>query len=359
MLMPILPKYAISLGVDERLIGLINGFYTIASVSVRPLIGMECDRRGRKVVFMFGLSALFLSAIGYYWALSFIVILIWRIIHGMGWAACSTASNTIAADLIPAERKGEGIGYFGMFATIAQCAAPAVALSILANYGFKKVFIASILLGFMALFSGSVLKLEAYDIKYPKNVRPAFFDRRAVKVSILMFFLAISYSGIVSYIALCGEERGISNMSPFFLAYAVGILSSRLRVGKYYDKKGPKLIIILSYLALFISDIILANASTILLFSLGGIIFGAGYGALHPTLLAMSVKDIELERRGAVNGTVMSAFDLGVAIGSMFLGIVASYGGYVSVYMTAALAPLVGLFVYLRWKRYEMIQENY
>jgi len=349
MLMPILPKYVINLGVNEKLIGLINGFYTIAALSVRPLVGMECDRQGRKVVLMMGLTALFLSAVGYYWAQSFIIILALRVLHGMGWAACSTASNTIAADLIPAERKGEGIGYFGMFATIAQCAAPAMALSIQSIYGFEQVFITSVILGTLALFFGRALKLEVYDGHRHEDIKPAFLEKRAIKVSVLMFFLAVSYSGIVSYIALCGEERGIANMSPFFLAYAIGILSSRLRVGKYYDAKGPKIIIILSFLALFISDILLAKASTIFLFCMGGLVFGTGYGALHPTLLAMSVKGIEAERRGAVNGTVMAAFDLGVAIGSMLLGLVASYGGYFFAYITAALAPLTALFVYFLW----------
>jgi len=44
------------------------------------------------------------------------------------------------------------------------------------------------------------------------------------------------------------------------------------------------------------------------------------YGSLQPTLLALSVKGIEPERRGTVNGTVMSAFDLGIGIGSTLLG---------------------------------------
>lgn len=345
--MPVLPKYALSLGADARLIGLINGFYTAAALAMRPVVGMECDRRGRKLVFVIGLLAILLSAVGYYFAGSVVLLLFLRFLHGMGWSACSTASNTIAADIIPAERKGEGMGYFGIFQTIAQAGAPAVALSLLASFGFGPIFLASISFATLGLIMGGILKTQNELILNKKRVRPAFFEKRALGIAFLMFFLAFTYSGIVSYIALCGEEKGIANMSPFFLAYALGIIASRLGVGKYYDTRGPHLIILWSFILLVLSDLMLAISSSVFAFSIGGAVFGIGYGALQPTLLAMAVRDIEAERRGAVNGTVMGAFDIGVGAGALVLGYAASYMGYSGIYFVSAIAPFLGLLVYI------------
>jgi predicted MFS family arabinose efflux permease len=91
----------------------------------------------------------------------------------------------------------------------------------------------------------------------------------------------------------------------------------------------------------------LAVSSSVFAFSIGGAVFGIGYGALQPTLLAMAVRDIEPERRGAVNGTVMGAFDIGVGAGALVLGYAASYMGYSSIYFVSAIAPFLGLLVYI------------
>jgi predicted MFS family arabinose efflux permease len=190
------------------------------------------------------------------------------------------------------------------------------------------------------------------------GARPAFFEKRAVGIAVLMFFLAFTYSGIISYIALCGEERGIANMSPFFLAYALGIIMARLNVGKYYDVNGPHYIIVGSFVLLILSNGVLAVSSSVLPFSLGGAVFGVSYGALQPTLLAMAVKDIEPERRGAVNGTVMGAFYIGVGAGAVILGMVASYSGYSAVYIVSAAAPLIGLLVYFAGKSTKIQRRN-
>lgn len=351
MLMPVLPLYVVSLGIDRKLIGTINGCFTIAALFARPFVGRECDRKGRRTIYLMGLTALFIATFGYCWAHSFLFVLLLRMLHGAGWAACSTSSNTIATDLIPDERRGEGMGYFGMFTTVAMAVAPALGLRMLDTHGFKAVFSISMLMAATAILVSRALKLQKYSIDSLNSVQHALFDKRALRVSTMMFFLALPYSGIITFIALCAEERGIKNISLFFITYALAIMVSRLKVGKYYDRNGPALIIMMSMVALFVSNLLLAFAFNICLFILGGIIFGFGYGSLQPTLLALSVKGIEPERRGAVNGTVMSAFDLGVGIGSILLGVVANYGGYSAMYMTASCAPVLGILLYLKWKQ--------
>ncbi|KXG74424.1 hypothetical protein AN618_23080 [Fervidicola ferrireducens] len=231
-------------------------------------------------------------------------------------------------------------------------------MSLLTAHGFRPVFAAALTFAVSGLFFGSTLKLEEEALSGLGGTRPAFFEKRAVGIAFLMFFLAFTYSGIISYIALCGEERGIANMSPFFLAYALGIVMARLSVGKYYDVKGPHYIIVGSFVLLILSNGVLAVSSSVLPFSLGGAVFGVGYGALQPTLLAMAVKDIEPERRGAVNGTVMGAFDIGVGAGAVILGMVASYSGYSAVYIVSAAAPLIGLLVYFAGKSTKIQRGN-
>jgi predicted MFS family arabinose efflux permease len=137
----------------------------------------------------------------------------------------------------------------------------------------------------------------------------------------------------------------------FFTFSAIGIMIARLRVGRYYDAQGPQRIIIFSLLALVVALELIAFASTLSTFLICGLIFGIGFGSLQPTLLAVAVQGIEPQRRGAVNGTVMGAFDLGVGMGAFLLGQVVNNWGYAVMYMGTSCIPLAGLFLYMYWER--------
>ena len=131
ILMPILPKYAQTLGADEKVVGLINAIFTITAVSVRPFIGRELDIRGRKEIYLMGLFIFFLAVVGYLWAPTLLLILAFRLVHGVGWAGVSTAAGTIVADIVPPARRGEGMGYYGVASTIAMAIAPALGLTLI------------------------------------------------------------------------------------------------------------------------------------------------------------------------------------------------------------------------------------
>lgn len=51
-----------------------------------------------------------------------------RILHGFGFGLSTTFAAAIVADVIPASRRGEGIGYFGLGSTVMMALAPAVGL---------------------------------------------------------------------------------------------------------------------------------------------------------------------------------------------------------------------------------------
>jgi len=51
MLMPTLPKYVQRWAVDESVIGLVTGIFTVSAVLVRPLVGRELDRQGRRGIY--------------------------------------------------------------------------------------------------------------------------------------------------------------------------------------------------------------------------------------------------------------------------------------------------------------------
>ncbi|PKM88500.1 MAG: MFS transporter [Firmicutes bacterium HGW-Firmicutes-12] len=347
ILMPLLPKYAVSLGADTKALGLVNGIFAISAIALRPFIGRELDKRGRKKIYLVGLIIFLLAVFGYIWVSSLILLLVLRLIHGAGWSTASTAAVTMVADIIPSSRRGEGMGYYGLCSILAMAIAPALGLFLLARYSFLPIFILSLIACLLAIFAGQAIMLPPYPASNNKKTdKIALFDKRAIRVSLTLLFVTITYGVIVTFLPLYAEERGIANIGIFFTIYAAALLISRPLSGKYYDKKGPNMLILFGSLLLFIATFMLSLANDMPHFLLSGVLYGLGFGAVQPTIFALAMLGIEPERRGAVNAMVMSAFDMGMGLGAIFLGYIANYIGYANMYLLSSFAPLLGLIIF-------------
>lgn len=125
VLLPTLPVYAQRIGGNETVAGLIVGLFTISAVVMRPISGNLLDRKGRKVLLNAGILIFLFSALAYNLASVILVLLALRVVHGAGWGVMTTAAGTIASDIIPAPRRGEGMGYYGVSSTVAMSLGPA------------------------------------------------------------------------------------------------------------------------------------------------------------------------------------------------------------------------------------------
>ncbi|NIO09871.1 MAG: MFS transporter, partial [Deltaproteobacteria bacterium] len=101
---PVFPVYLSSLGASATLIGFVMSSFTVMATASRPLIGMLMDRSGRKVFLIMGLSLFALTALGYAWAPTIMILVLFRILQGLGWSLGTTAVATLSADIAPSNK---------------------------------------------------------------------------------------------------------------------------------------------------------------------------------------------------------------------------------------------------------------
>ena len=77
------------------------------------------------------------------------------------------------------------------------------------------------------------------------------------------------------------------------------------------------------------------------------IFVGFGYGAVTTSLQALAVQSTAIQRSGYATATYFTMFDLGIALGSYILGMVAVQAGYASVYLSGAGLLGVVFIIYL------------
>lgn len=327
MLLPILPAYMISLDASPIQIGLVTTLFTIGAVFIRPFVGYFLIDNKRKTLAI-GASAMLMIITLVYPLLNIIwMLLLLRFFHGVAWGVSTTANSTIAVDSIPKTRLGEGLGYFSISTTVGAIIAQSLGILIYGFYSFDIVIWSSVILSLLA-FTALLFVNSPAQIKKEKE-RFRFFDmifeKSAWFPALLTVITTFGFGAIITFLVVFGEQRNLDNIFLFFLVNATVSTLLRPYTGKWYDRKGPWSIIIVSAILGFLSLIVLSFASNDFHLVIAAILFGAGYGTVMPCLQTLAVQNVSEEKSGAANATFFSSFDIGVGVSAFVLGILAEW----------------------------------
>lgn len=338
---------------SQQQVGWVMTVFIIAAVIFRPLAGRWLDLVGRKKVVVISLL-LFLAVTAAYFTVysSFIFLLLLRFIHGVSFGVATTANGTIAADLIPEKRKGEGMGYYALSMNLAMALGPFVGLVLVEQTNFTVLFAVISLFAVFALISGVNIRLPKPAVSDTAAVAATnkqhwtqFVEPGALPISLIALLLAFAYSGVLTFIPNYAEEIGMPGMaSSFFVVYALMIIVSRPFTGKLFDRLPDQFVIYPALLLYVIGLILLSQANGPLIFLISAAVIGLGFGTLFPCMQTIAVRNAAVHRRGLATSTFLLCFDTGVGLGSFILGSVASATHERNMYMlSAAVVALAGL----------------
>lgn len=347
MTLPTIPLFVKELGGNDQMIGMVVGIFTFSALLLRPYAGHALESRGRRFVYLTGLGIFVLSIGSFGFVKSLLFLFIMRIIQGIGWGFSTTASGTIATDLIPAKRRGEGMGYYGLSGNLALAFGPTLGLTLAGVISFQHLFLICGVLGLVAFLLSSRIRYKQVEPQTVPLKKWDIYEKRALPPSMLLFFITITFGGIASFLPIYSAQKGIPGIHLYFLLYALALMLSRTFAGKLYDKKGHQAVFIPGALLIIISMCLLAWLPNSMILYTAAVLYGLGFGTVQPALQAWSVKDTPPNRRGMANATFFSFFDLGVGIGAILFGQIAFFFGYSAIYIISSLSVLASILLYL------------
>ncbi|MFZ7131811.1 MAG: MFS transporter [Eubacteriales bacterium] len=355
-LLPVLPVYAISvIGATEAQVGYLLGLYSFAALAARPLAGYIYDSFGRKKTFFVTLIFFSVLSLLYNFITTFILLCILRVVHGIVFSFTTTGSGAIVGDIVPMERRGEGIGYFGMTNTLAMALGPAIALWIMGYNNYFMLFMVSALLTALALLVANFVKFPHIELSKKPFSLGTMFEKKVFSVAFVVLMFGVVNGGILSFVVLYSQGIGIVNGGIFFMFNSAGVIIVRLITGKVMDRYGPKPMGIFGFIIQGISFALLSLANGIVLFCISAALFGLANGTLMPTLQTMVINMVEPNKRGVANATFFAAMDIGVGGGSIILGWLLAFSSYKLMFMVCAIYMLIPLIYFLSYvvKDYE------
>ncbi|MBM7649853.1 putative MFS family arabinose efflux permease [Bacillus ectoiniformans] len=332
MLIPTLPPYFKDMGASPLEVGLVTTLFSIGAIISRPYIGSMLAYKERKMLVVLGAVSLLLITLVYPVTSIIFFLLAMRFVHGIVWGVSTTVNGTAAVDIVPDSRLGEGMGYFGLSMTVGMIIAPSLGIFLYQNAPFPVMIAVSaglglLAIGFLSIVSyrtpDAVLKTKKEDV--PFSFFASLIEKAAWYPAFITLLATFGYGTVVTFIIIFSEERGLDQIFLFYLCNAIVATLIRPIAGKYFDRHGPKRIIIICSFLTFIAMWILSLATSIVFVVISGIMFGAGFGSLIPTLQSWVLSETPQHRRGAANGMFYSAIDLGIGLSGLVFGIIAQF----------------------------------
>jgi Arabinose efflux permease len=353
MLMPTIPVYLVEvLNIEEAQVGIILSSYTIGLMIMRPFSGYLADSFSRKPLYFFSFLAFAIMFCGYIFATTIIAFMAVRLLQGVFMGLTSVAGNTIAIDVIPSQRRGEGMGYYGFMLNISMSLAPLLAVYLYDFHGFHPVVYGGMILAMTGVITVSMIKYPKREkAKRPSLSLDRFFLKNAIPSAISYMLCAIPYGMIVSFVVLYGKDIEISTPGYFFIYMSVGLGMARLISGKLVDRGKIHIVSVISQIILTITFAAFAIFHTEIAFFSAAFMIGVGFGISVPAFQCLFVNVAPNNMRGTATSTFLTSFDVGVGIGMLSAGFISSHYNSAMIYIAGAGSCFLSLLVYIYFVR--------
>ncbi|MCQ2071016.1 MAG: MFS transporter [archaeon] len=333
--------------------GLAAGLYVIGGLVSRLTLGKYIELVGRKRMLILGLLFAFVMSFAYFFVTSLALLYLVRFVHGMAYGISSTGMSDIIAKIIPASRRGEGLGYYYLSITVASAIGPMLGLMLAADGDYGRVFSVGVVMYAVAAVLAVLMKVpeETLTEEQKKDARKfnlsnvLQLDALPLAITCMVFYFA--YSGVLSFIASFTEGTSLAEVATYYyLAISAGTLISRLTTGRIYDRMGPNIIMIPGYIAFAVSMTVFATTSSAGLFLCAGFFMGYGISIIYSVCQAIVVTKSPPHRYGVTSSTFSAVNDLGTGLGPSVLGILIASVGFRDMYLCCVAISLVSLAMY-------------
>ncbi len=353
LLLPILPMYVgETFMVDKSVTGSILASYTIMALLVRPVSGFLVDTFPRKKMLLICYTIFMLFFCGYLLAGTLLLFTVIRALHGAAFGLVTVSNSTMAIDIMPSARRGEGIGYYGVSNNLAMAFGPSISLYFYESlHEFTPIFMISVITSFLGLCCVSSIKPPVKVIE--QRTKSISLDRfillKGIPEMLPVILFSFAYGILSTYLAIYGRtEIGITDGAGlFFVIMACGLVASRLRVGRMLNKGLVTRSIITGMLIIITGFIVFVIFRQPIGFYTAAFILGVGFGTMCSALQAMFINLAPNNRRGTANSTYFTAWDMGVGLGVFIGGYIAEISNYANAFRSGLGVAFVGMVIFI------------
>lgn len=365
LLAPVLPLYFKGLSLNGTQVGTLISAFMVASICIRPWVGRMVDEKDKKQLIIVGMVIVIACSIAYLFLFSELMLLLLRLIHGIGFALVYTASTSAAVDMIPIERRVEGISHYSNAIKVAMAFSPPLGLWLMqhqqASSAFWAAAVFAVLTMLCILFLPSaplkrkaeqkaLLKSLAADdddtISDSVPIKGKLICSQALLPGLIMTTNGLGFGALIPYIPLLADEKAIINPGLFYTVYSFSLIFSRGLTGGFADRFGRGTVLWPGMILVTVALFMLSWSSLEWVFLVAAAIYGLSAGSVQPSLLAVAVDRAPKRETGSAMATFTLLNDLGTAVGQFLMAYLGAEMGYGNSLLWIAVFSISGWILY-------------
>ena len=357
MLLPVVPFQVLAEGGTETEAGLFMGLLTYSSGLSALFTGALSDHIGRRKQLIICAVAI-IACVLLYGFLPSGPRLVFVTLHGIFWSGLLLASSAHITSVIPATRRAEGLGYWGMSSLLAVTVAPTI--------GFKIYEFGWLALCLSVAAMNVVMGLIAWSIHESHVGAPGWptagelkqsLNFSVLRISFALFLYSFAFGSVTSFAALAADARGIAPREIFLTTMAFTTFLSRPVLSPFLDRLGHVRMFRWFVMMIPVGLALLSFAHAKWMMVAAAMIFGLAYGNCHPAFTAYITGRVDERGRGGAFGGILAAFDVGIGTGSILSGVLVHRFGFGVAFGTATVLSALSV-PYFNWARPRFERDN-
>ena len=323
MVTPLITGFTESLGASAAIMGLMGGVMNLCSLFCRPFVGNLADKISKYHVAFIGSALMTLASVGYVLTPSAGLLLLARIIHGVGFSFCTVCLSTWMSNMLPRERIGQGMGLYGTMNALSMAISPSIGVFVYQHFGYRAAFVIATCAAIGTMTIIQFVKDKGQPILNPSAQKKPlqFVDKKVLPVALIIALFTIPYYATQSFLVRYTETQGIGvTVGLFFPVYACVLLVLRLSLAKYFDKLPYGTFVLASCGSALGAMVCLTFMENNLLMFAASAFMAGGYGIMCSVCQSTALLLAGPEKRGLANGTYYVGMDIGMATGPMIGG---------------------------------------
>jgi predicted MFS family arabinose efflux permease len=269
------------------------------------------------------------------------------VVRGVGFAIIVVTAGALVAELVPVERRGEGLGLSGIVSGVPAVLALPAGVWLANRFGCTPVFVlgaATALAGVVAVGCLPAAPPTRKTETGALGVRAGLRTPALAWPSVIFASTAMAAGIVATFLPMAVGARGDLAVLALLVQAATATVF-RWWAGRFGDRHGARRLlapaVVLS--AAGILGMVLSGSP---LAVLGGmLVFGIGFGIAQSASLAVMFDRVTPSGYSAVSAVWNMAYDAGYGMGSLAFGLVAVHTGYPSAFALTAALTMAALFL--------------
>lgn len=349
---PAFPKMVKELNISAKDVGLLITVFSFPGILFTPFLGVVADRWSRKKIIFPSLMLFGISGGLCFFVSDFKLLLILRLIQGIGAAPLGFLTLTIIGDLYSKKEIITAMGYNSSVRSIGSAGYPAIG-GALAMMGWHYPFILPVIaipIGFFVLFNLKIPEPEnELHIREHLNiVWKKLGSRQIVGLLVIgiIIFIMLFGSYMTCFPLLLGNSFGASSLIIGLIIASVSLIAAftSSQLGKIIKLFSKKTILKISFFLYTLALLIIPLISQLWLFFFPVIIFGIAHGMGIPVIQALLAEAAPLKYRATFMSVSGMTFRVGQTLGPFLIGLVIGVWGIGGAFYAGA-ALSIAIFI--------------